>query len=225
MSTQQIQPHENNGVNPRKGQFSLPLMGLLLLGVSALVLVGGYQLWTIYSGTSTPNADEYTGTAYEPPVQIPDFTLPASTGNDLSLSDLEGNYALIFFGFTNCPDVCPTTLAIFRQVKSILGDSSRNVIFLFISVDPERDTPDVIRQYITRFDTEFIGLSGTDEVLAEIGEPFGLQYQRREDQGEAYSVEHTGRSFLLNSQGDLIRSFAYGTDAEAMATGVLQAMK
>lgn len=224
MNTSQQQPHDTQEAKTHQAQPNLLILGSLLLGITMILFVGGYQLWNLYRETPLTN-DGYSGSTYEPPVEIPDFILPASTGGDLSLSDLEGNYVLLFFGFTNCPDVCPTTLAQFRQVKSMLGDLNENVTFLFISVDPERDTPDMIREYIARFDTDFIGLSGDDETLAEIGEPFGLYYQRREEEGANYSVDHTGRSFLLDQQGDLIMSFAYGTDAEVIADGVRQMMR
>lgn len=224
MSNSQISA-DNNEIQSHTAKPNMVLVGFLILGIGMLVLVGAYQVWEIVQDSPPSANNGYTGSVYEPPVEISDFTLPASTGNDLSLSDLEGQYVLMFFGYTFCPDVCPTTLAEFRQVKSILGDDASDVTFLFVSVDPERDTPDAVREYIGRFDADFIGMSGDDEILTEIGEPFGLYYQRWEAEGENYPIDHTARSFLLDPQGNLILSFAYGTDAEVIADGIRQMMR
>ena len=224
MSNSQISA-DNNEIQPHTAKPNMVLVGFLILGIGMLALAGAFQVWEIVQDSPPSVNNGYTGSVYETPIEISDFTLPASTGNDLSLSDLEGQYVLMFFGYTFCPDVCPTTLAEFRQVKSILGDDASDVTFLFVSVDPERDTPNALREYIGRFDADFIGMSGDDEILAEIGEPFGLYYQRWEAEGENYPVDHTGRSFLLDPQGNLIMSFAYGTDAEVIADGIRQMMR
>ena len=224
MSNSQISA-DNNEKQSNTAKPNVILLGFFILGIGMLIIAGAYQVWEIVQDSPPSTNDGYTGSVYEPPVEISDFTLPASTGNDLSLSDLEGQYVLMFFGYTFCPDVCPTTLAEFRQVKSILGEEARNVTFLFISVDPERDTPDIVREYVEHFDADFIGMSGDDEILAEIGEPFGLFYQRWEEDGSNYPVDHTGRSFLLDPQGNLVMSFAYGTDATVIADGVRQMMR
>lgn len=172
------------------------------------------------------DVSSYTGTTYEPPVELDDFVMAASTGVEMSLNDFKGQYVLLFFGFTHCPDVCPTTLAIFRQVKDLLGDDASDVIFLFISVDSPRDTPEVIATYLSNFDPDFIGMSGDDETLQAIAAPFGLFYKRNNAESQTnYSVDHTGRSYVIDREGRLRISYAYSTEAEIITDGLRELMQ
>jgi protein SCO1/2 len=152
----------------------------------------------------------------EPPRAIPNFTFPAHTGDDLSLNDLSGRYVLMTFGYTHCPDVCPANLLKFRQIKRLLGDDvSGQVEYVFISVDPERDTPDMLNTYISRYDAEFIALSGDHAVLETLKEPFGLFWELRTGSipnSTHYIVDHTASSFLLNPEGELIRMYSFTAD-------------
>lgn len=152
----------------------------------------------------------------EPARDIPNFTFPAHTGEDLSLSDLSGRYVLMTFGYTHCPDVCPANLLEFRQIKRLLGDKATNKVeFLFISVDPERDTPDMLNTYISRYDADFIALSGNHDELERIKEQFGLFWDIRQGSipnSTSYIVDHTASSFLLNPDGQLIRMYSFTTD-------------
>lgn len=173
---------------------------------------------------SASSGIDYRGTVYQPPLELMDFTLPASTGQDLSLSDMRGQWVLMFFGYTRCPDVCPITLNEFRQVKAELGDGADAVNFLFISVDSPRDTPDVIGTYLARFDSDFIGMSGEDDVLERITDDYSLFYERHTDEGEYYSVDHTGRSYLIDPQGMLRISYAYGTTSDVIADTIRDLM-
>lgn len=215
---------ENNESNSSINPF---LLLFLATGVFLVAFVAFYQL---FSGLQQPDKDstvivtsgDYTGTSYDPPIQITDFIATSSTGNEIRLSDFKGHYVLMFFGYTHCPDVCPTTLVEFRKVKQDLGESADDVIFLFISVDAPRDTPEVVETYVTRFDPEFVGISADDKTLSLVGSEFGLFYDRLTDErrGENYLVDHTARSFLLSPERELIMSFAYATDAEIIANGI-----
>jgi protein SCO1/2 len=133
----------------------------------------------------------------------------------------------MFFGYTHCPDVCPTTLAEFRLAKADLGEElAQNVVFLFVSVDGPRDTADVMASFLDRFDSDFLGMSGDDETLHRIAPQYGLYYERQTDTGSeaAYLVDHTGRSYLIDRDGRLRISYAYGTDSEVLADGIRQLM-
>lgn len=156
-----------------------------------------------------------------PPRQLFDFTLPASTGTALSLSDLRGDWILLFFGYSHCPDFCPVTLIDFRQVKTALGAEADQVTFLYISVDPYRDTPDSLHEYLAHFDPDFLGMQGLDEVLAQMEADFGFFYRRSVDPAtDTYTVEHSTRSYLVDPQGRLRGSFSYHTDPDWMAKAI-----
>jgi protein SCO1/2 len=162
--------------------------------------------------------DTYTGSPVEPPIEIPDFALTAHTGETFHFSELRGRVVLLFFGFTHCPDFCPTTLADFVAIKNALGEQAAEVAFVFISVDGARDTPEILAAYLSHFDNSFIGLTGTEDEVLTIGEPFGLTVVRTEiDSALGYTIDHTVATFLIDREGRLVRRFSYGT-APAVVT-------
>ncbi|MCG8350106.1 MAG: SCO family protein, partial [Chloroflexales bacterium] len=132
--------------------------------IAMLALIGIISL-SACSSAAAPAAIvdeslEQQGTPIEPPRQLTDFSLPGSTGETLSLSDLRGKMVLVYFGYTFCPDFCPMTLADFARIKQELGAQADQVVFMMISVDAERDTPEVLARYMSAFDEDFIGLTG-----------------------------------------------------------------
>jgi protein SCO1/2 len=167
-------------------------------------------------------ADLYIGDLVQPPVQLRDFTLPSHTGDLMSLSDLDGQWRVIFFGYLHCPDFCPLTLAEYRRVKMLLGDDAERVEFVYISVDGARDTPQALREYLDNFDPEFIGLSGDDETLARIQPDYGFYYQRRLDSGSqaVYIIDHSTRSYLVDPSGQLRATFTYDVNPDAIAEAI-----
>jgi len=169
---------------------------------------------------STP--DLYVGDLVNPPVQLQDFTMPSSTGEDMSLSDLDGQWRMIFFGYLHCPDFCPLTLAEYRQVKALLGEDAEQIKFLYISVDGLRDTPESMRAYLNNFDPEFIGFSGDDETLESIQSDYGFYYRRQMNTSSQaiYIVDHSTRSYLVNPSGQLVASFTYDAEPRAIASAI-----
>ena len=171
-----------------------------------------------------PTDDGLAGEEIVPPLQLTDFTLPASTGGDLSLSEITGSgqWTMLYFGYLNCPDFCPLTLAEFKQIKELLGDQADQVAFLFVSVDGERDTPEAVTEYIERFDHEFIAFSGDDATLAQIQQDYGLFYQRVENAAspENYMVDHSTRSYLIDPEGNLRSTFIYNTTPTEIAGAI-----
>ena len=161
------------------------------------------------------------------PRDVNDFTFPSTTGTDLSLSDFEGENVLLFFGYTHCPDVCMLTLAEVRQVHDLLGDAADEITFLFISVDPARDTPQRLSEFILPFGVQdyTIGLQGEDITLQRISADYSLYYARHEDEGENYSVDHSASLYFVNTDGQLDTIFAYGTRPELIAGHLLQKMQ
>ena len=162
------------------------------------------------------------GTVINPPLLVRNFTLPASTGSDLSLHDLNGKFRMIFFGYLHCPDFCPLTMAEFKRVKQLLGDDAGEVEFIYISVDGARDTPQIIANYLDNFDPTFIGFQGNDATLAQIQPDYGFYYQRRLGTGSQaeYVVDHSTRSYLLDREGRLRSSFTYDTSPDLIANAL-----
>lgn len=188
------------------------ILALVMVAAALLAACGAEE-------PPAPTATPLPGTVLEPPRPLQNFTLTDHTGAPFALADLEGRAALVFFGFTHCPDVCPTTLGEFKRVKSLLGEEADEVAFVFVSVDPQRDTPERLAQYVGAFDPAFIGLTGDDAALRPIAQEFGVYYQvvPLEDSATEYLVDHTASSFALDREGRLAIVFSYGTPPDAIA--------
>lgn len=150
------------------------------------------------------------------PAEANQFTLTAHDGSSKSLADFRGKVVLIFFGFVNCPDVCPTTMLELSKVYKALAPSERaRVQVLLISVDPERDTLEKLRDYTTFFDPSFIGLTGTPEQIAEVAKRYGVFYQKSQIKSATeYNVDHTASVFALDPKGQLRLIYSNGKAAE-----------
>ena len=151
-------------------------------------------------------------TSIDPPLEMPDFTLTNQDGDAIQLSDLRGKFVLLTFGYTHCPDVCPLTLNEFRRIRETLGDLAESVEFVFVSVDGQRDTPDVLKQYFeTRKLDGFIGLTGEEADLRELGTDYGLFFEIGENTSKGgYLVNHTAGSYLLDPSGRWIMRYQFG---------------
>lgn len=156
---------------------------------------------------------QWKGTGYPEGKIAQNFELIAENGQPLQLSDLQGQVVLIFFGYTSCPDICPTTLAEARQVMDGLGDGAGEASFLFITVDPVRDTPEKLAAYTDIFHQSIVGLTGDPETLAAVRDAYGVIAEREETPDSAldYVINHTARVFLVDPQGNLRLSYGYGT--------------
>lgn len=172
--------------------------------------------------TPEPTATPLPGTVLEPPRDLPDFTLTSHTGDPIRLSDLRGKAAVIFFGYTFCPDVCPVTVADFKRVKAELGEDASQVEFVFISVDPDRDTPERLATYLANFDPAFIGMTGGEATLRNIAQDYGVFFQRHtyDESGENYLVDHTASTFVVGPEGRLRIIYPYDTEPWIIADGV-----
>ena len=129
------------------------------------------------------------------------FTLTASTGKPFSSAELNGKPAAVFFGFTHCPDVCPTTLARLTRLRRELGKGDDALSIVFISVDPERDTPAEVENYMSLYETPVIGLTGTPAEIAQVKKQFGIYSAKVPQPGGGYSVDHTATVILLDKNG------------------------
>lgn len=153
-----------------------------------------------------------------------DFHLPDADGKVRSLKDFQGKVVLVFFGYTQCPDACPTTLAEITQAKKLLGADGAKVQTVFISVDPERDTPQVLKAYMANFGPDFLGLRPADaQQLATVTKDFKIYYKKVPgDQPGTYSMDHTAATFVYDPQGKLRLYERYASGPEALASDIKQ---
>ncbi|HEV7489841.1 MAG TPA: SCO family protein [Rhodanobacteraceae bacterium] len=140
---------------------------------------------------------------YPTPRAIPEFHLARADGNALTLADWKGRWTVAFFGYTNCPDVCPTTLATFKQVWATLRAAglADRLSFDFISVDPERDTPAQLAKYVGYFSRDFVAATGTDEELTALTRALGLVYARAPTGNGDYTVDHSASAIIIDPNG------------------------
>jgi protein SCO1/2 len=201
------------------------LWALLAVIVLALIAVGGFSLFearrdaqasrsSLVLGGPSPSG---MGSLIANPHPLTDFTLTDGNGQPLALSALRGKPTLLFFGFTQCPDFCPTTLAEFKGAKRALGADADKLHVVFISVDPDRDTNAVIKRYLAAFDPSFIGLRSDDATLGRIAADYDLTYRKVPLPSGGYTVDHTATAFLIDAQGQLRVVYPYGTPASALA--------
>ncbi|HNC08126.1 MAG: SCO family protein [Chloroflexota bacterium] len=168
----------------------------------------------------------FHGTVINPPLPVTDFSLQTANEEVFRLSEQKGKIVLLFFGYTSCPDVCPVTLATFKQVNDNLGEDAQKVRFVMITADPDRDTPDKVAEYAARFNPEFIGLSGDMTALASIWKELGVFVEKQEsDSAAGYLVSHTASVYVLNQSGSLFMTFPYGTTATEIADDIRQILK
>lgn len=156
---------------------------------------------------------------FEPPRAAPDFTLPSSAGGELKLADLHGKVVVLGFGFSHCPDVCPVTLSVLAQAHKQLGELADQVRVVYVTVDPERDTPQRLREYLGYFDKSFIGVTGTPEQLSAVREAYGILATRAEnkDAPDGYLVHHSTYVYLIDRAGLLRALVPYGRSAGDIA--------
>lgn len=164
------------------------------------------------AGCTAGGSHEFAGAELPEAQIIPDFTLTAAEDQRVSLSDFRGQYVFVYFGYTFCPDFCPTTLAKLARVREGLADDAGRMQVIMVTVDPERDTPQALAEYVSRFDPSFVGLSGTTAEIAAAGLPFGIFYQKNEGSAATgYLVDHSTRTYLIDPDGNA--RIAYPHDA------------
>lgn len=164
----------------------------------------------------------FHGSLIQDAFTAPDFTLPDSRGGDFTLSAQRGKLVMIFFGYTSCPDVCPATLSELKQLRGALGRDASRVQVVFISVDPDRDTPQKIAGYVQRFDPTFAGLTADEARLDPVWKEYGVYIQRNKasPQDIAYDVEHSSQVYLVDAAGNLRLTYSFGTPVEQMLDDV-----
>lgn len=146
-----------------------------------------------------------------------DFPLPDVEGRMRGIQDFKGKAVVVFFGFTHCPDVCPTTLGEIAQAKKLLGPDGDKVVGVLITVDPERDKPELLKAYVANFGTDFVALRGSPEQTAAVAKDFKVFYKKAELKSGDYTIEHSAASYVYDPQGRLRLYSRYGSGAQALA--------
>jgi protein SCO1/2 len=182
------------------------LVGLAVVVLASIVFAKPYQ---------------FKGSLINPPLAAENFSIRDQNSRQFTLSDHRGQVVLLYFGYTACPDVCPTTLVDLKKVYDGLGDAAENLQVVFITVDPERDTAALLQDYLARFNEDFIGISGSEEDLQPIWDGYFIFRQiEPHEPGEFYLVDHTSRVYAIDKNGDLRLTFPFGMSAEDMLADV-----
>ena len=146
---------------------------------------------------------------FDPPRAAPDFELAGSDGSPLKLSRFKGKVVVLGFGFTSCPSVCPTTLGVLAAAKRGLASEGKDVQIVYVTVDPQRDTPAQMHKYLSTFDPSFIGASGTETELAKVRKDYGIQAEKKV-YGNDYTYAHSSYTYLIDRKGVLRALMPYG---------------
>jgi protein SCO1/2 len=179
------------------------LLSLLLVGAAAHAADGKLKAGT-----------------FDPPRMAPDFSLEGSDGTKLRLSEYRGKVVALGFGFTNCPEVCPTTLATLAKARRKLGASADGLQVVYVTVDPQRDSPQQMRSYLANFDKSFVGGTGTAEQLAKVRSDYGIAALRKAD-----GIDHSSFVYLIDRDGRLRALSPYRTSADDIAHDVAILLK
>lgn len=162
---------------------------------------------------NSEEAPAFKSGVFDPPRIAPDFSLPGSRGETVTLSKLKGKVVILGFGFSHCPDVCPITLATLTQAYKNLGDLAAKIQIVYMTVDPERDTVERLREYMSHFNPEFIGITGSAEQLAEVRKAYGILAAKKVHNDGSYEVHHSSYLYLIDQQGLLRTLIPFGKAA------------
>jgi protein SCO1 len=188
------------------------MRGRLVTVIVAGFLIGAMAGAAALILTRAP-ADQNVATSGKALIGGP-FTLVGRDGKPVTDQAFRGKYMLVFFGFTHCPDICPAELQVMAAALDELGPKANEVIPIFITLDPERDTPKVVADYVANFSPRFVGLTGSPEQVAEAAKAYRVVYSKFQEEGakpDDYSVDHSALVYLMGKNGEYLTHFAYGT--------------
>lgn len=186
---------------------------ILVAGIGTLLLLIAIITAVLLFG----KPDQFLGTYYVEPFPVAgEIDLARADGSVFKLSEERGSIVLLFFGYTSCPDVCPTTLAEMKlAVEALKPAEADQIKVVFVTVDPERDTPERVQEYVDHFSTSFIGLSGEESELTKVWSDYGIFREKVDSESATgYLVNHTARILLIDRNGDLRVSFPYDAPVE-----------
>ena len=197
---------------------TLPTAVILLAAFAA-----GIGLWLGMQVLTRAPAATKVAMLYPEPRPVPAFSLTRADGKPLTRDDWKGRWTVAFFGFTNCPDICPNTLGVMRDVRKALAAQglADKVNFQFISVDPDRDTPETLARYTGFYSADFVGATGTDAQLQPLTRALGLLYTRTPTGNGDYSVDHSASIVIIGPQPALVGLFRPPLDAAAITADLV----
>ena len=185
-------------------------------------IVGGFLIGALSGAAilllTSPHGGQPVQSSGTPLVGGP-FSLVGAEGKTVTDADFHGRYMLVFFGFTHCPDICPAELQVIAQALDKLGDKGKKVVPVFITLDPERDTPRAMADYLKSFGPNFVGLTGTPEAIAAAAKSYRVAYTKVDNKESAsdYSVDHSALVYFMDPEGRYVTHFSYGTSADELA--------
>jgi len=191
-----------------RGRFLVVIVAGLLIGA----IVGAALLALTEKGS-----EQLVATSGKALIGGP-FTLVDQNGKTVTDQDFRGRFMLVFFGFTHCPDICPAELQVMSQSLAALGPKAEAVVPIFITLDPERDTPEVVGAYVKNFGPRFLGLTGSPEAVAAAAKAYRIAYSKFQDDPASsnYSIDHSALVYLMGKDGEYVTHFAYGTPPDKM---------
>lgn len=200
---------------PRSPFPRLSLLQKLLWGAAGVAVAGWLVAIVIVDDRAHSGTARTTGTA---DIRA-DFALVDHTGAPVTDEDLRGRWLLVIFGFTNCPDVCPTTMAEIAAARDMLGADAAKLRPVLITVDPERDTPEALGEYVAAFDADALGLTGSPEAVAAAAKGFKAFFRKAGNPSapDGYSMDHTTYLYLIGPDGAYVDFYRYGIGADALA--------
>jgi protein SCO1/2 len=181
-------------------------------------LVAGLLVLAVLAARFTLDEQAQTGPTIGGP-----FTLVDTEGRTLTEADFQGRFMLVYFGYTFCPDICPTALTTMADALDLLGEAGLGVVPVFVTVDPERDTPEHLADYVTHFHSRQVGLSGSPAQLAAAAGAYKVYYAKVQEDGadaDDYLMDHTSVIYLMGPDGRYRAHFTHGTEADAMAARI-----
>lgn len=193
----------------------------MFLTAALVVVVVGVVTILVLNDTRRPPAQSGSGEAL---IGGP-FTLTDHTGATRTAADFRGQPVLVYFGYTYCPDVCPTGLQTMSDALDRLGEEVETVQPIFITVDPDRDTPEVMAGYVEHFHPRLVGLTGTGEQIDQVAKAYRIYYAKQgEGEGEDYLVDHSTFTYLMDANGEYLTHFGHDITADGMAARIEQAL-
>ena len=199
------------------------LISATLVAALGVILVLGYLAGRSFREPA--RAISIAGmTVLEPASPLPEFRLHDQSNQLFDRARLQGKWSLLFFGYTHCPDICPTTLVVMRDVQKIAGGKEQGIQYIFVSVDPDRDKAATLKRYLPYFHQEFIGATGGQGELMRLTRALGVYYESGEARGGSYEVHHSAAIFLIDPEARLRALFA-GPHAAACLAQRLQRLK
>lgn len=197
------------------------LIRIIILSIVAFIIGAGWAFWDI---RNNPGASIDKGSRSVPVAGVKiggPFTLTDHNGKVVTDQDYAGSYKLIYFGFTFCPSICPTELQKMTKAMNALGEQSKAVQPLFITIDPERDTVDVMKDYISLFGSRFVGLTGTTDQIGDVLKSYRVFAQKAQDPSmDEYTMDHSSFIYFMSPEGDLLAIYRVQDSADTIADDI-----